>query len=66
MEANVSRHGRTVSRLFSIKRAAEYWDVSPWTVRKWLQDGRVHSIKLGARRLIPEEEIERVSTKGLD
>ena len=51
--------------LRSLNKAAERWDVSIWTVRKWCQEGRVASLKLGARRLIRESEIQRVIKDGL-
>ena len=47
-------------RLVSIKDAAEILSISPWTVRAWITQGKISSAKLGARRLIPESEINRL------
>lgn len=46
--------------LESIETCAARLSVSPWTVRKWIQEGRIGSNKLGARRLIPASEIQRL------
>lgn len=37
--------------------------ISRWTWRRWAYDGRVASVKLGRRLLIPVAEIERLITK---
>lgn len=47
-------------RLVSIKDAAAILAISPWTVRAWITQGKITSAKLGARRLIPESEINRL------
>jgi excisionase family DNA binding protein len=52
--------------LRSIESAAERLSVSPWTVRAWAADGRLKSVKLGSRRLIPESEILRVIAEGIE
>lgn len=38
--------------------------VSRWTWRRWAYDGRIASVKLGKRLLIPAAEIERLVTAG--
>jgi excisionase family DNA binding protein len=50
-------------RLVSIKDAAAILAISPWTVRAWVTQGKISSAKLGARRLIPESEINRLLTE---
>lgn len=52
-------------RLVSIKDAAEILAISPWTVRAWVTQGKISSAKLGARRLIPESEINRLLSEAL-
>ena len=47
-------------RLVNIKDAAAILAISPWTVRAWIAQGKISSAKLGARRLIPESEINRL------
>jgi excisionase family DNA binding protein len=51
--------------LHGLDKVAERLDVSIWTIRKWCQEGRLSSIRLGARRLIRESEIQRVIAEGL-
>jgi excisionase family DNA binding protein len=50
-------------RLVGIKNAAEILAVSHWTLRAWITQGKISSAKLGARRLIPESEINRLLTE---
>jgi len=47
-------------RLAPIPEAAHRWGVSPWTVRCWIQNGKITSHKLGGCRLVPVSEIERL------
>lgn len=43
--------------LNSIERTAQRLDISIWTVRAWISQGKLESVKLGSRRLVPEESI---------
>jgi excisionase family DNA binding protein len=52
-------------RLVSIKDAAAILAISPWTVRAWVTQGKISSAKLGARRLIPESEINRLLAEAI-
>jgi len=52
-------------RLVSIKDAAEILAISPWTLRAWITQGKISSAKLGARRLIPESEINRLLAEAI-
>jgi excisionase family DNA binding protein len=52
-------------RLVSINDAASILAISPWTVRAWITQGKITSAKLGARRLIPESEINRLLTEAI-
>jgi len=51
--------------LVNIKDAAEILAISPWTIRAWIAAGKISSAKLGARRLIPESEINRLLAESL-
>jgi excisionase family DNA binding protein len=48
------------SRLLSIERAAEWMGLRPPTLRLWIAQRKIGSVKLGRRRLIKVTEIERV------
>jgi len=50
--------------LSSVKRAAERLGISIWTLRKKAYVGEVASVKIGAKLLIPESEIERLVQEG--
>ena len=52
-------------RLVSVKDAAAILAISPWTVRAWVTQGKISSAKLGARRLIPESEINRLLAEAI-
>ena len=52
-------------RLHSLDIVADRLSVSLWTVRKWVQTGRLASVRLGARRLVTESEIQRAIVEGL-
>jgi hypothetical protein len=47
-------------RLYSFARCAELSDVSAFSWRKWARDGKVQTILLGRRRLVPESEYLRL------
>jgi excisionase family DNA binding protein len=49
-------------RLFSIHETADLLSLSRWTIRRWAQERRIVSHKLGSRILIPESEIVRLMT----
>jgi len=51
-------------KLRGISEAAETWGVSKFTARRLIDAGLVHSVTIGSRRLVPEEEIERVAREG--
>jgi len=47
-------------KLLTVKQAAERLGVSWWTVGRWCRQRRFRSVKLGARRLVPEAELARL------
>jgi excisionase family DNA binding protein len=51
---------RNEKAYLGVAEAEEVTGVSRWTWRKWSYDGRVASVKLGKRLLIPKAEIERL------
>ncbi len=48
------------SRLLSIEHAAELMGLRPPTLRLWIAQRKIGSVKLGRRRLIKATEIERI------
>jgi excisionase family DNA binding protein len=53
-----------MTRLQSIREGAETLRVSTFTVRRLMDTGEIDSVTIGSRRLISEEEIERVAREG--
>jgi excisionase family DNA binding protein len=47
-------------QLLSVEDTASLLSISTWTVRAWVRSGRLSSVKLGARVLLPASEIQRV------
>ncbi len=45
---------------YSVKEAAGALGVSQWMVREEIRAGRIKSIRLGVRILIPRRELERL------
>jgi excisionase family DNA binding protein len=52
-------------KLFSIERLAERWDLSKWSVRRLIVNGELKSVTIGARRLVPLNEVERAEQFGV-
>jgi hypothetical protein len=47
-----------MGKLHSIESAAEFLGgLSPWTIRRWLSDGRLVRIKVGARTMVREGDL---------
>ena len=51
--------------LKSIQQAANTWGVSVYTVRRLAAVGLVRTVRVGRRRLVPENEIERIIATGV-
>jgi excisionase family DNA binding protein len=51
--------------LLSIAKFAELTSTAPSSVRQWARDGRLRTVKVGDRRLVPTSELQRVVTGGL-
>jgi excisionase family DNA binding protein len=59
-ETEMEAQRNSVDRLLSIESAAAILSHSPWTVRKWIAEGKIRSNKIGARRLVPMSEVNRL------
>jgi excisionase family DNA binding protein len=53
-----------VGRLLSISEVAYLLNLGDSTVRQWIREGRIASIKLGARRLVAMSEVIRLKESG--
>lgn len=53
-----------MSKLYSVKEAAEALGVSVALIRKWVSQKRIDYMKMGALVKIKAEEIERLSNEG--
>ena len=52
--------------LIGIEAAAARMSLSPWTLRRWISDRRITSVRIGTRRLIPDSEIARLINAGTE
>jgi len=48
-------------RAFGIKEAARLLSVSTWSIRRWIRQGKIRSVRLGKRVLVPASEVDRLS-----
>jgi excisionase family DNA binding protein len=63
---NPATHGlNDLDRLISLEITAELLSVSIWTIRKWVSIGKIKSVRIGTRRLIPKSEVQRITNEGL-
>lgn len=60
MAKTITNNTKDLDPLVPIPEAAQVWGVSIWTVRAWIQGGKITSNKLGGRRLIPLSEVRRL------
>lgn len=54
------------SRFLSVEETAETLRCSIPTVHRWIKSGALPSVRIGARRLIPEAAIDAMIEKALD
>lgn len=52
-------------KLVGLKKAAMALDVSVWTVVKWVQKGKIASVKLSRRRMVSVAELDRIAREGI-
>jgi excisionase family DNA binding protein len=56
--------GGQMDKLFSVTEAANYLNLSRWTIYSWLSSGRLSRVKLGSRCMIKGSEIQRLIDAG--
>ena len=54
-----------MSQLLTIKQAAEQLAQSEATIRKWIYQGRLPSVKNGRSRRVRQSDIDQVASNGL-
>jgi len=47
-----------ITKTVNIDTIAQRLDVSPWTIRTWIRQGKLRCIKIGRRVLVPEQDVE--------
>lgn len=50
----------TLENAITQKEAARLLGVTPMTLWRWAQAGKIHAVKFGRYRLIPKSEVERL------
>jgi excisionase family DNA binding protein len=53
-----------LERLWTVARAAEYLNVSKFTLYRWLSEGRLQRSKAGGRTLVRESELLKMIEDG--
>ena len=48
-----------MTKLNSIPRSADVLSLSPWTVRSYIRQGKLHPVRIGRRVLLSDAELER-------
>lgn len=46
--------------LLTVDQTAEYVGLSSWTVRYWIREGKLPSVKIGRRVLVERTELDRL------
>ena len=54
-----------VRLLVSLREAARIWSASYWSVVDWVRQGRIKTVKLSRRRMVPMSEVKRVAEEGI-
>lgn len=49
----------------SVVELATALDRHPWTIRRWIRDGRLKTVKLGNQRWITRDAVERFLAAGV-
>jgi excisionase family DNA binding protein len=54
--------GATLDPLYSVDEAAKLLGISAWTLRQWLSQGRIGSVKLGRLRKLRSSDLHAFIT----
>jgi excisionase family DNA binding protein len=50
--------------LIGVRQAADAIGISPWTIRQYVRQGKIHAVRIGRRVLIEPAELQRIITEG--
>ena len=50
--------------VLDIREAASVLSLSPWTIRRYITDGKLKTVRLGRRVLIEPSELQRLVEEG--
>lgn len=50
--------------LLTLTEAVEELHLSRWTLRRWIEQGRLRAVRLGKRVLVPASEVDRLVREG--
>jgi excisionase family DNA binding protein len=54
----------TVKLLWNVKEAGTALGISPWTIRRYISDGKLQTVRLGRRVLLEPAECRRLLEEG--
>jgi excisionase family DNA binding protein len=54
----------TLKLVLDIKQAAHAFSLSPWTIRRYITDGKLKVVRIGRRVLIEPSELTRLVEAG--
>lgn len=54
----------TTKLLWNVKEAGNALGLSPWTIRRWITDGKIQTVRLGRRVLLEPAECRRLVKEG--
>jgi excisionase family DNA binding protein len=50
--------------LVGVADAAAAIGLSPWTIRQYIREGKIHAVRIGRRVLIEPSELQRLMDEG--
>jgi predicted site-specific integrase-resolvase len=62
---NDERIAKIPRRAYPVREAGRMIALSPATIYRHAKSGKIHLIRIGGRTLVPESEIARLTTEGI-
>jgi excisionase family DNA binding protein len=53
-----------IEQLENIESAARALSLSPWTIRAYIRQGKIHAVRIGRRVLLEQQELQRLIDEG--